>query len=209
MSTPLGRNVFQRLYNFKVRKWFTKEIPALADDVVATYRDRNEIPFGGITSVGASVTTSVMQLDISPYEPILFGLNKTPATETNADMFATAGTVGQAIFVDGSDATGITLGVGEKAHMAIIVSDSDGSGGSDTDDNGGSLHIAVVAGTATTYAAATDYPSSQDIQDALDASTGVHDGTTGWAWLATSQWDQAAGPGAVLRLNRNNVFLGY
>ena len=74
-------------------------------------------------------------------------------------------------------------------------------------EDGTPIVLAVIAGTdAASAKAATDYPTSGQIDAALAAATGVHDGVTGWAHYAAVLWDDS--PAATPTLNRNNVTLG-
>lgn len=207
MSTPKGRSILIGLGEFVSRRWFTKDFPVLVQKIIDVFQTRNQVVLGGLPSVGASVTASVLQVSTTALDAVLNGRIKAQlAAQTNVDLFTTAGVVAQPIFTDGSTAAAISLGTSEEARVALIVCNTDGAGAAVDTDNGVVKLLAVVAGTATTYATKTAPPTSVEIQAALEASTGVHAGVTGWAWLGSIVWDENAGsPTGTVTPNRNNV----
>lgn len=207
MSTVRGKSALQRLaeYGTSGFGWFTKELPTLRDKIIFAHKYRNEVRSGGVLSAGLTVSTSILQIDMTALDVILNGRMKAQLAALNdIDLFATAGSIGRATYSNGADASGILLGGAETAKVAVIACNTDGAGGKEDADNGAGVKIvAVVAGTATTYAAKTAPPTSVEIQAALDAATGVHAGVTGWVWLGHIAW--AGTPSATIVLNRNNV----
>lgn len=207
MSAPLGRSVIAGLADFVGRGWYTKSIGDLVSKIISSMKFRNEVRTGGVVSNGATVSASVCQIDTTALDCTLNGRIKAQLAALNdADLFTTSGSIGQPIFQNGATAAAISLATDETAHMAVIACNTNGAGGATDTDNGAVIVMAVVAGTATTYASKTAPPSSVEIQAALDASTGVHAGVTGWVWLASILWDENSGsPTRTITLNRNNV----
>jgi hypothetical protein len=103
-------------------------------------------------------------------------------SDTDLDVLTAGVKVHQPIYLDGSDATALSLGAGEKVAVALIVCNSDGAG--DEITAASTVKILAVVGEVGT---AVPTPlSSARIQAALEASTGVHDGSTvRWVWLAS------------------------
>lgn len=207
MSAPLGRSILAGLADFVGRGWYTKSIESLVAKIISSMKLRNEVQRGGVVSNGASVTASACQIDTTALDCVLNGRIKAQLAALNdVDLFTTAASVGQAVFQNGATAAAISLATDETAHIAVIACNTDGAGGATDTDNGAVIIVAVVAGTATTYASKTAPPSSVEIQAALEASTGVHAGVTGWVWLASILWDEnSASPTRTITLNRNNV----
>lgn len=209
MGTPKGRSILSDLSQFVSRNWYVKDFTKLVQKILDVMQHRNEVVSGGVASAGATVSASVLQANITAMSSVLNGRIKAASGAlTDTDLFTTAGSIGRATFVDGSSAAAISLSGSQTAQVALIACNTDGSGGADDLDNGAVKFVAVVAGTATTYASKTAPPTSVEIQAALDAATGVHAGVTGWVHLATIEWDEGGGsPVATFALNRNNVSL--
>jgi len=207
MSYPLGRAALQKLLTFKPRRgWYTKVIQDLIEKLSDYYSHRNEVVTGGLLSIGASVTAAILQADTTAAELKLNGQMKVLAAQSDSDLFDVAGDIGTPIFADGATAASISLATDETAYVTVIAVNSDGSGDVDDTDGGAALLVALVAGTATTYAAQTDYLTSQQIQDALEASSSLHELTSGWVHVADILWDENGGaPQATAAPNRNNV----
>jgi len=199
-----AQRLLAKFVNYPVNQWFTKEIPRLARDLRDLILNGSAVFAGGVVSAGASVTASVLQIDSTALDAKLSGnLKLQLGAQTNADLFATAGSVGQAIYADGADASGISLATDETAYVTVVAVDSDGAGAA-TGDNGAVLLVAVVAGAAATYESQTAYLTDAEIRSALLASTGVHDGTTGFVRLADILWDEnSASPTATVTVNRD------
>lgn len=197
MSTTAVR-VLNKLGAFPVRKWFDTEIKNLAQEVRNLLLAKSEVTLGGVAS-GGTVTATALGVTTTAADLKLAGnLKAQLGALSDTDLFTTALTVAQAVYEDGSDASGADLGAGSgnTAYVTLIAADTDGAGGA-TGDNGAALYVAVVAGTASTFASATQFLTSAEIDAALAGSTGVHDGTTGWVSLATLLWDEGTGAPAV------------
>lgn len=207
MSTPVGRSIVQSLSEYAVRGWYTREFPRLVTKIIEAVQHRNQVSAGGVVSAGGTISASVLQINTTALDSVLNGLMKAQlAAQTNLDLFTTGGAAAQAIFADGSTAAAISLGASEKAYVAILACNTNGAGAAVDTDNGVVKLLAVVAGTSSTFATMDAPPSSVEIQAALEASTGVHAGVTGWVWLASAEWDEGGGsPAVTITLNRNNV----
>jgi hypothetical protein len=206
MSTIHAR-LKSKLANYPVRKWFDVAIRELAVDLRDMLLATTGISLGGLMAVGTTVTATALGVICDAVDAKLGGNLKLQlaALVTNVDLFATAGDVAQAIYSDGTDASGADLvaASGATAYVTAIVVDSDGAGAA-TGDNGAMLYLALMAGTAATFGAATTYLTDAEIDAALAASTGVHDGTTGWARLADILWDEGtSSPVATVVPNRD------
>lgn len=202
----LGSHLFSLLDSFKVRGYYTKVIPELIEQIRLAGRRMSEVISGGITTVGASVTASVLQANVSAAGLKLNGKLKALGAITNGSLMAApSGSVGRSIYQDGSSASGITLGTSKKAYVTLIACNTDGAGGVVDTDDGAVKVVAVIKGTSATAQAATAHLTSIEIQRALEASS-QHAGVTGWVHLAQILWDENAGsPQATIVLNRNNV----
>jgi len=205
---PQGKRILQAVAQFKSRKWPSKDIETLADKIAEFFQERNEILSGGVTIDGEDSTASVLNVDMTAISSVLRGrLMAAVAAATPRDLFATAGSVGQAIYENGATAAAISLANPASAKVTLILCNSDGAGGASEDDNDAPLLVAVVAGTAGALGAA--HLSSQEIQDALEASAGVHAGVTGWAHVCQISWSRAGAAYTVTpTMNRNNVVQG-
>lgn len=204
MATASGKAALQALTTFCDGSDL-HVVRDLADLVSSSYQGRSEIRAGGVLSAGGTISASAMQVDLTACDTTLAGKMQAQFAALNdTDLFTTAGSVGQAIYTDGATAAAIALDTDEVARVAVILCNSDGAGGV-TDDNGAPLIVAVVAGTAATFAAQTAPPTSAQIQAALEASAGVHAGVTGWVWLGHVVWDEnSASPQVTVTKNRNN-----
>lgn len=109
---------------------------------------------------------------------------------------------GGIIYTDGSVASGVDAS-SNPAYMAVIVTNSDNDGGVLAEGSYAQL-MAVVSGSSS--ALGTDYPTSEEIQGALDASSKNrngynHSGYTGWAHIAQVKNDNGT---ATVVSNINN-----
>lgn len=205
MSTNFAR-LSAKIASYPVRPgWFTKVIKSLAADLATLLESGSAVQSGGVAADGTISASALGTTTTGALVAKTNGVLKASlAALTDVDLFATAGSVGQAIYADGADASGISLATDEIAQVTLIALDSDGAGGANDADGGALLYLAVVAGTATTYAAQTQPLTSAEIDAAIAASTGVHDGTTGWLQLATIVWDEnSASPTAVFTVARD------
>jgi hypothetical protein len=186
---------------FSTLSWFT-QFPL-------AYTTRDEITKGGIVTDGTATATTMM-CNVSEMECILNGkIKNTISAIVDDDLLddATAG-VEQPIFMDGADASGLSLGADEVANVALIVCNSKGDGTVDDLDGGAAVLVAVVGGDAATYNGAA-IPSSNDITAALAAATGVHDGDVSWQWVAQLSYADTGGAAwAVTPTNNRNNVLG-
>jgi len=206
MSSPKGKAILQGITGHVVLGWFTREFPRLVNQIISSFQHRNEVVSGGVVTAG-TVTASALGLSVTAVGLILNGRIKAAlGALANVDLFTTAGNVAQPIYTNGATAAAISLATDEIAHVAIIACNSGQDGTAVDTDNGAPLYLAVVNGTASTFAAQTGPPTSVQIQAALEASTSKHAGVTGWVWLASVVWDEnSASPTGVVTLNRNNV----
>jgi hypothetical protein len=201
-------STFQRLLtklgNYPSRSgWYTKKIEELAADIRLLLKFGSAVISGGVTS-GGTISASALGVTTTALDAKTNGQLKTQlAALSDVDLFTTAANVAQAVFEDGSDASGIGLATDEVAQVTLIAADTDGSGGN-TGEDGALLYVAVVAGTSTTYASTSAPLSDGELRAALLASTGVHDGTTGFVRLADIEWDENGGsPQATVTVNRD------
>ena len=197
------QRLLSRLASYPVRKWFTTEIPNLAKDIRNILLTQSAVVSGGVVT-GGTVTASALGLSTTASDSKINGVIKAQlAALVDVDVFTTAGNVAQAVYEDGATAAAISLAASETAYVTLIATDSDGAAAA-TGDNGAPLYLAVVAGSATTYMTATAYLTDAEIRSALLASTGVHDGATGFVRLADILWDEnAASPIATVTVNRD------
>jgi hypothetical protein len=205
----IGKSVIQLLSTFRVRRWYTSALYDLVAKTIEAVQYRNEIVSGGIVTEG-TVSPTVMKANISSMASVLKGRIMAAGVAADLDLLVAGGQIGQPLFEDGSDATSfVTLGASEHVRATLIVTNSDGAGGAVETDAGTPKFVAVFAGTTqATAKAATAFLTSVEIQAALDASTGVHDGVTAWQHVADLLFARAAGPGATTltpTANRNNV----
>lgn len=105
------------------------------------------------------------------------------AQNTNTDAVVEFGGI---IFTNGTSASGLDT-TSAAAYMAIVATDSDANGGALSEGSYGQL-LAVVSGTSTS-ALGSSYPSTENIHDALQASSSNvkgynHSGATGFVHLA-------------------------
>lgn len=219
-----GKTPLQKLKSFRSKKWFRKDFETFAERVAVDYANRSEIKEGGQVSDGASLSLTELKMDTTVMYGALAGRLFTIAALTDTDLLAASGAVGQAIWANGAseDDESITLAATSDAeatiaYVSLIVCNSNGSGGADeVDDDACGVVVAVIACDATSdegeedYTDATDFLTSQQIQDALDASD-EHSGVTGWCHLAEVQWN-CGGDGLIdastIEMNRNNVVAG-
>lgn len=206
MPFPKGKRILQAVAQFKSRKWPSKDIEILADKIAEFFQERNEVVSGGVVTEGTGTSSSALMIDATALASVLNGrLMAAIAAQDDADLFATAGSIGQAIYEDGSDASGISLANPAEAFVTLVVCNTDGAGGASEDDNDAPILVAVVSGTSGSLG--TSHLTSQQVQDALDASTDVHDGVTGWAHVCQVAWARtgAATYTVTVVMNRNNV----
>lgn len=207
MPTPKGRSILAKLSDFSIRGWYTRTFVDFILAVQSAFQHRNEITAGGLVTTGASVTASVLQVNMAAMNVTLDGRMKAQVTAlANVDLFTTAGFVGRATYSDGTDASGIALATNKIARVSVIACNSNGAGGADNLENGGVKIVAIVSGTGVTYGNKTAPPTSAEITAALTAATGIHAGTTAWSHVATILWNENnASPSATVTSNRNNV----
>lgn len=201
----LSATLYRKLSAFPVLGWYKSAIRELALNIVTAFGTISQVYSGGVASAGASVTASVLQVSTSAAlaSKIHGELKENAAALADADILAVAGAVARPTYSNGTTAVGITLTGDQVARVTLIATDSNNSGGA-TGDNGAALYVAVVAGTSTTYAAATAFLTDGQIADALKAATGVHAGATGFVRLADILWDRNGGsPTATFTVNRS------
>jgi hypothetical protein len=206
MALSVGKRILQSLTAFKSRKYPGKDVETLADTVAEAYGKRNEIVSGGVVTLGTGISSSALPIDMTEMGIVLKGFMMAPIVAQNDDdLFATASDVGQAIYSDGATAAGISLANPSSAYVTVIACNSDGAGGADEADGGTPLLVAVVAGVSGTLAAA--HLTSAEIQAALDASTAVHAGVTGWVHVCSIIYSRTGASTwtAPVVMNRNNV----
>lgn len=210
MSAIPGKTALSDLLGFsksQVKKWYNTAIPNALSAVATAYGNRNEVKDGAIFTSGTETTTAA-QVSMTTANSVLKGyLMAASGALTDQDLLATAGAVGQPIMQDGTTGVGIvTLASDEEVKLSVILVNTDGAGGADESDAGTPLVVAVMAGTdEATAKAATAFLTSEEIYAALAASTGVHDGATGWVHLANIEFNNPSGvPGTTITANRNN-----
>lgn len=208
MSFPKGRAILQAIRNFRAKNsgWPTKGVDDLAELIVTTFQRRNQITAGGVASLGTGLTAAVLPIDLTAMDCTLNGkIRAQLALLNDVDLFTTAASIGRATFQDGADASGIAVDSNGTVRGTVVATNSNGAGGVTDTDNGAVILVAVLKGTAATAEAQTTHLTSQEIQDALDAATGVHSGGVSWAHVTQFNWNNPAGtPAATFTLNRNN-----
>ena len=216
MTANKGFAPLNRLQDFEPRtfatyKWFryllTSAMNRLVDAIVLEYGRRNEVVSGGVVSEGASLAAGALFADVTAMVACLGGRLYDIAAISDDDLLVTAGNVGQPIYSDGTSAAALSLGTDETAYVTVVVCNSDGAGGLDTDDGGTALLVAIVNGTSATYENQTAHLTSQEIEAALAAATGVHDDASlSWAHVCRILFDENTGsPQTTIVMNRNNV----
>lgn len=206
MSTPSGKSILQGVAALPIRGWFTKLIPSLIAKVIDAMQYRNQVQLGGVVT-GGTITASAVPVSTTDLHVVLKGriMAVLPAL-TTTDLFTTAGTVARATYTSGADAAGITLASGNTAYVTVVVCNTNGTGGAVETDGGAAKWVAIVHGTASTFAAQTGFATSPQIQAALEAATGVHAGVSAWVHVCDILWDENGGsPTATITMNRNNV----
>lgn len=201
---PTFQRLLDKFANYPARSgWYTKVIPDITSEIRHLLKHGSAVIIGGVTT-GGTVSASALGVTTTALNAKTNGQLKAQlAALSDADLFTTTGGVGQAIFSDGADASGISLATDETAHVTLIAADSDGSG-DHTGDTGDLLYVAVVAGTDSTYAAASAPLTDGELRSALRASEGVHDGTTGFVRLSNILWDENSGsPEATVTVARD------
>ena len=219
-----GKTPLQKLKSFRSKKWFRKDFETFAERVAVDYANRSEIKEGGVVVDGGGLSLTELKMTSTDMYGALAGRLFKIAAVTNTDLLVATGAVGQAIWANGAseDDQSITLAAGSGsaatiAYVSLIVCNSDGSGGADeVDDDACGVIVAVIACDASSaegsedYTDASDFLTSQQIQDALDASD-EHSGVTGWSHLAEVKWN-CGGDGLIdastIEMNRNNVVAG-
>jgi len=207
MSTTYKR-LLNRLSSIRVRPgWYTVIIKEAFQNMRDMILYRSGVRDGGVASKG-TIAADSLGLNVTAVDTTLNGnLKAQLAALVDADVMTKAGVVEEPIFEDGAEAetymTGTGLQAGETAYVTLIAMDGDGAGAA-TGDNGAALYLAVIAGTQTTYMSAAAFLTDAEIETALAASTGVHDGITGWVRLADVLWDEGGGaPDATVTVNRD------
>jgi len=199
MATQYGKTALQALKAFRSTKWFTKDFISLASDIAAKYASRNEVLFGGLLSVD-STGAQDLSFTQAAGEIMLAGkMHPFAAISVARDLHAS----NLVIFSDGADASSVTLTGAVGNYISIIACNSD-SAGSVSAEGVAPVLVAVINGTDAATAAASTAPlTSAEIQAALEASSGVHDGVTGWVHIAHISGD-VVNDGATLVSNLNN-----
>ena len=205
-TSPLGKSPLHILARFNERAhgFYQKTVGALVDAIIDAFTKRTELHVGGTLADGASTSTSTMRINFAGLVGTLgtfLGVVKAfPAAtgDTDLNVLVVGAKCLNAIYENGAAAHARTLAASEALQFALIVANSDGAGGV-----GAPKLLVVFAGTAATAADQTAPPSSGAIQRALAASSGVHDGTTAWAWVAYGTWDDS--PAMTATMNVNNV----
>lgn len=179
MATIYGKTAFQALKAFRSTKWFTKDFITFASEVSSKYADRSEVLFGGILTAGTCSGTAI-PVSLQAGEVKLAGKHHPFAAISARDLHAST----LLIYKDGSAAHGDTLTGATGNYVSVIACNSDAAG--DVIDEGTApLIVGIINGTDPTTAAASTAPlSSRAIQDALEASSSVHDAVTGWVHIA-------------------------
>jgi hypothetical protein len=222
MGLKTGVTPLEKLKTFKARNWYDKAFIKCAAKIADDYVTRNEIIRGGEIAEGSSVTGTTFNVNLGDgtsatdiYSVLNGRIMAAIGYQTDRDLLSTGESfMGTAIYSDGSAANAATITTDESAYATLIVCNSDGSGsvvaGGDGaaaagGDNGQAQLLCVFAGTGTgSYD--EDHLTSAEIQAALDASTGVHDGTTGWVHYAQLVWADDSGSFSVTPvMNRNNI----
>lgn len=206
----MSKSPLAAMLPFRARRWFDKEFTRLAQLIADTFTSRSEILGGGGNLAPGTVGVSTLNLSYDAMQVMLGGLlMEDVALIADVDVLAAAGSIGAAIYSDGSLVSGDlpVMAGGETIPVTLVVTNSDGSGGAAGDD-GAPLLVAILPGTdAASAKAATETPSSVDVAAALAGSSTLHEGTTAWAHYAHVLWE-GTGPAAVPTLNRNNAVLG-
>jgi hypothetical protein len=209
---PHMKRILQFAYAPVVRGWFVEEIPTAINRLIDTYGTRNEVLGGGSGAAASdevgAVTSSRIGFDLSSMDTMLRGrLMDATGTLSNTDLLTKAASVGQPIFADGADASALDLSTDETAYCTLVVTNSDGAGGADEADDGTPVFVLVIAGTSSTYADQSDHLDSYQIKLALAASSGIHDGTTGWQHVCRFVFDENDGSPQLSDVvsNRNNI----
>ncbi len=213
MAIQWGKSPLHRLKSFRARKWFPTEFVKFGSKVADYYQDRNEIVYGMLADVtGVTTSVSACGVNIDGGEVVLNGRHYAMTAESDTDVFTTSGQIQQAIYSDGSDASGFSGSAAETVYISLIVCNSAGGGSVDSTDGGDAAYIAVINGTSSTYAAAEAHCTSAEISAALEASDEHDAGDTGapeakevsWVWVA--EWVLTIGTGAgSFVANRNNA----
>tara|TARA_B100000131_G_scaffold278352_1_gene282768 strand:- start:5089 stop:5754 length:666 start_codon:yes stop_codon:yes gene_type:complete len=217
MAIQWGKSPLHRIKSFRARRWFRPEFTNLAEKIAQYYQDRNEIVYGMLASEGATVNRTTLELDITAGEVVLNGRHYAMDAESDTDVFTTAGQIGQAIYSDGTDASGISItsASADTVYVSIIVCNSDNDGGIDSTDGGDALYVAVVNGTASAMDK-TSHCTAKEIAAALEASTKHDGGESGsleqqqvsWAYVAECVMTESGGGaslGSSFTANRNNA----
>ena len=198
MATQYGKNALQALKAFRSTKWFTKDFISLASDIAAKYASRNEMMFGGALSAGTCSGTAI-PVSLAAGEAMLAGKMHPFAAISARDLHALT----LLIFSDGSDASSVTLTGASGNHVSVIACNSDAAG-SVIDEGTAPLIVGIINGTDASTAAASAAPlSSAAIQTALEGSSSVHDGVTGWVHVGYIHGD-IVNDGETVVSNLNN-----
>jgi hypothetical protein len=203
LEVPTGKHPLSRLYEWSPsdKGFYLKTADSLRDAFIDAYSHRNEIMTPGALAAGASIADDVLAVDFSGLNggfgfgdgaPTTFS----PSSGADVDMLTDAGVL-DAIFSDGTDATSTTLAVADSTRVALIYANSDGAGGALATFK--ALAIIMVDGEEWT----DSVPSTIQVQRALEASTGVHDGVTAWVWMAHATWNVTEGPVGHLAITMN------
>ncbi len=205
MATQYGKNALQALKAFRSTKWFTKDFISLASDIAAKYASRNEVLFGCLASDGGGATSgNDLDVSLAAGEVMLAGKMHPLGALANQNLSNVANHL---ILSSGADGSGVTLTGDAGNYVALIAINSNVSGGVIAEGTA-PLIMGVLNGTdASTAAAATQVLNSSEITAALAASSGVHDGHTGWAWIAQLEFNVTANTVTVTSNINNHLGL--
>lgn len=177
MALP-GKSAFHGLRSFRSTKWFTKDFITFASQIASKYQGRSEVLFGGLLSTGTTSGTA-LPVTIQAGELKAAGKHHPFSTISGQDQFS----AGLIIYSNGDPAEGVTLTGAVGNYISIILCNSNGAGGVAA-EGAVPIVVAIINGTTAGTAATSEAPlSSEAIQTALEGSTGVHDGVTGWAHI--------------------------
>ena len=208
-------NILHAIYNKAITpprygSWIDG-LKSVLNDVVSTYQNRSEIVLGGVVVEGAGTTASALKLNTTLVNAVLAGRICALAAQTNLDVFTTASAVGQAIYKNGADASGITVPDETTAYITLLLTNSNGAGSVNDGDNLSPKLLAVVNATGTSdIDDNTRHLSSAEIRAALAASADMHDGLVleagGYQVLARVTWARTANTTytVAVTMNRNN-----
>nr|MBP48065.1 hypothetical protein [Myxococcales bacterium] len=144
MPKATGYSALSALTTFTAKKWFTKSFVSLVEDISRLYGKRSEVVSGLLLSDAGTQNATRSDFAYSSGTVVLGGA-MTDITGATKDALAGGATpVLGAIMSDGT-IEAISLTSGKKAFITIIAANSDGAGGTST--NNAAFLIPVIAGT--------------------------------------------------------------